>query len=384
MDKAISSDQAYRCIKALVELGGAHYVGDDLIIRNTLDDSIVGVETGIPPKNRPIAVFKVGMKVGDYVPLNPFADVITNSPERAWFNNKMMSFPGAIIHHLVQQMIKAAISEEDVPLRTSKFISKWMDKFDKKMLEEAGKIRPTEWAKIFYDRQKHCAQLQSDVGMAELKEKYGSRIRKSSWPVFTEVLKFLLQLPQNKKPESIMYTATIAAIPKVDAILHVVLEVVTRLDGAIKALSVQSVIDKINVKELTEYIKHIDIYREATRWFATASARKKQDVDTADDDNTAPWRTGTEEIAETSTTGGASVASEIASLKPTGMITNPRFVQGDWSSDVCSSDLYPAPGYYGAPPPPGYGAPGYAPTGFVDPYAMRRMNAQNEIASLRA
>ena len=58
MNKAIVSEDAHKFIKMLVELGGVHYVDGEQIIHSTATDSPVGVKVGIPPKRRPVAIFK--------------------------------------------------------------------------------------------------------------------------------------------------------------------------------------------------------------------------------------------------------------------------------------------------------------------------------------
>lgn len=336
MDKAIDSEQAFQFVKMLVELGGTHYLDSDLIIHSACNDAPVGVVTGTPPKKRPLAVFKQGMSVGEYVVLNPFTDVLGNSPERAWFMNKMRAFPGSIIGHLVHRMIEIGIAKDkDAGYKANKYVSKWVDKMDEKMLDEADRISAPAWATIFYDRTKRIAQLQSNIGTEDLKAELKTKIRKSTWPIFTEMVRTLLGLG-TKKPESLMYEATIVSIPKLDAILHLLMDVLNRLDEPIKTFTEI----EIPIKELNEHVKHISAYREATKWFASATSTDSND--TAVVDTAAPWQTqpkaaggvgsdGTvvkvEEVVPVGSTGSSPScdAATIAALTPVGVIYNDRF-----------------------------------------------------------
>lgn len=326
MDKAITSDSASQFIKQLVELGGIHYVDQDHIIRNSSDDTPVGVKTGIPAKNHPIAVFKQGMSVGDYVVLNPFTDVLGNSPERAWFVNKMCAFPGSIIRHVVMRMIEVGIAKDkESGYKANKFVSKWIDNIDEKLLEEAQRIPGKEWAVIFYDRTKRIAQLQSNIGYDELKAQFKTKIRKSSWPIFVDMLKTLLQL-NTKKPESLIYESELASIPKVDAILHLLISILERLDEPIK----QFTDVEIDVASLKENIDQIEMFREATKWFASATATPDADKQAAE--ATAPWASGSVvgangevSVVEPVATSPVEEAATIAKLTPVGVTYNPNY-----------------------------------------------------------
>ena len=369
MDKAVTADQAYECIKAFVELGGTHYIDKDSIVRSSLDDAPAGVEVGNPPRRKPIAVFKMGMKVGDYVPLNPFTDVLTRSPEREWFTNKLMAFPGSIVFHIVQRMIEEGISDKDSGIKVAKLISKWIGKMDAKMLEEAARIRPKHWCRIFYDRSTFTAQLQSDIGTDELKNEYKSRIRKSTWPVFTEMVRTILGLAANKKPESLMYTATIKAIPKVDAIMHLLVEVCDRIEEYVNILTEV----KIDLSNIKYHVKHLELYREATRWFAaaTASTEAKAPAPTSTAIR-APWQapsSGT--TLDMGTPDKQDARSIVSRLVPTGVVVNKNF--GSYGAISNPGGYPPAPGT-----PPVLGMPSGSYGGFAP-----QPNISSSIANLR-
>ena len=332
MDKALTAENCYEFIKELAELGGVHYVDPDLIIHSAIDDTPVSVNTGIPKRRKPVAIFKVGMKAGDYVVLNPFTDVAVSSPERAWFTNKMCAISGSIVSHLISQMIKVGLEKsKDAGYKANKFVSRWVEKMDKKLLDEANRIDPIEWAKIAYDRTARTAQLQSDIGLEKTKEKYANKIRKASWPIFVDMVKALLDLPQNKKPESLMYETKIASIPKIDAILHLLIDVLERLDNPIKIFTEI----KIDVKSLRKHIDNLQAYVEATSWFASGTGTA--DAETAVVPATvAPWQdpssaadSTAKEVAKLTAVGseatGEADMTEIANLTPAGVIYNSAY-----------------------------------------------------------
>lgn len=284
MDKAVTSEQAYQFMKMLIEVGDKYYIGEDHVVYNP-DDAPVGVEVGIPAKRRPIAIFKMGMPSGDYVVLNPFSDVLGKSPERAWFTSVMCAMPGALIKHTILSAIELGVDKKkDGSYKANKFISRWIDKMDKKLYEEADRIRNLDYLSVFYDRSKRIAQLQSEIGTDKAKDMYRAKIRKSSWPILTEMVKALLKIPENRKVEMLKYEATVVAIPKIDAILHLIIEAYSRMADPVEACTGI----KIPHKELAEHVKNLEAYRESLRWFA--SATNTSETTTAPvETEAAPW-----------------------------------------------------------------------------------------------
>ena len=352
MNKAVISEDAHKFIKMLVELGGVHYVDGEQIIHSTSTDAPVGVKVGIPPKRRPVAIFKEGMSVGDYVILNPFTDVCANSPERAWFVNKMCAFPGALIKRIIIGMIEIGTSKtKDAGYKANKFVSKWIGDMDQKMLEEVKRIDSIDWAVIFYDRGKMVAQLHSNIGYDDLKDQFKTKIRKSSWPIFVDMVKTLLKL-DDKKAESLVYKRTIVSIPKVDAILHLLADVLERLETPTKEFTDI----EIPVKEIKEHLANLEVYCEAVKYFASATA--SPDADKADD-KSSPWSinspvipSATPEVsAVIPQSNPAEEASNIANLRPVGVVYNEKFGMGVQGCGTIVNPQFVSPYQtYGMPP----------------------------------
>lgn len=326
MDKAMTSESAYQFVKALVELGGIYYVDKDQIIRSTADDSPKGVRTGTPPVNKPIALFKVGMKVGDYVALNPFTDILGESKERAWFTTHLALFPGYALKHSIYKMVELGVSDsKGGGYKANKFISKWIDKMDQKLLDEIDRIPTKMWGVIFYDKSKKTAQLQCNLGYEEFREEYKNRIRKSSWSVLTDMVKTFLQTG-TKKPESLMYESILLSMPKLDAIMHLLVDILKRMEVPLKEFGGI----EVDVKGFEAHLEHLEAYREALRWFSSATT--SPDANTSGVENaTVPW---SQDVAN-ATVGGtfapiapapADVSSDIASARPAGIIFNDQFM----------------------------------------------------------
>jgi hypothetical protein len=361
MDKAMTSENAYQFVKSLVELGGIYYVDKDQIIRSTADDSPKGVRTGTPPVNKPIALFKVGMKVGDYVALNPFTDILGESKERAWFTTHLALFPGYALKHSIYKMVELGVSDsKGGGYKANKFISKWIDKMDQKLLDEIDRIPTKMWAVIFYDKSKKTAQLQCNLGYEEFREEYKNRIRKSSWSVLTDMVKTFLQTG-TKKPESLMYESILLSMPKLDAIMHLLVDILKRMEVPLKEFGGI----EVDVKGFESHLEHLEAYREALRWFSSATT--SPDANTSGVENaTVPW---SQDVAN-ATVGGtfapvapapSDVSSDIASARPAGIIFNDQFMgpgavpAGGYMGGVVAGGPIVNPTFGGGVVPGGFG-----------------------------
>jgi len=326
MDKAMTSENAYQFVKSLVELGGIYYVDNEQIIRSSADDSPKGVRVGTPPVSKPIALFKVGMKAGDYVALNPFTDILGESKERAWFTTHLALFPGYALKHSIYKMVELGVSEsKGGGYKANKFISKWIEKMDQKLLDEIDRIPTKMWGVIFYDKSKKTAQLQCNLGYEEFREEYKNKVRKSSWVILCDMIRTFLQTG-SKKPESIMYESILLSMPKLDAIMHLLVDILKRMEVPLKEFGEI----EVDVKTLDEHLTHLEAYRESLRWFSSATT--SPDANTSGVENaTIPWSqdianaTVGGSFAPVTPTQGAS-SSEIAGAMPAGIIVNENFV----------------------------------------------------------
>lgn len=330
MDKALTSDNAYQFVKALVEFGDIYYVDRDLIIRQQADDEAVGVSVGTPPTRRPIAVFKTGMKVGDYVALNPFTDVLGDSKERAWFTLHMSILPGFMLKTAMYSAVKIALSKsKGSSYKANKFLSKWIEKIDEKLLDEIERLPPKKIAFIFYDRSKKTAQVQSDIGYEECREEYKNKVRKGSWSIINDMVKTFLQTG-TKRPESLTYESVILSMPKIDAIMHLLVDVIERMDTPLKEFTEF----KYDLPALKEHLRHIEAYREALRWFASATVTDEASSGIGD---IAPWPANATTAKPVKRDDGEETSS-IKDATPAGIILNPSFAGGVMSMGTGTPD----------------------------------------------
>lgn len=283
MEKSINNDTVYEFLKLLVELGGSHYVDKDQIIISGATDSPVGVKVG-GGKGKPVALFKSGASVNnDVVFLNPLVENLSSSPERDWFHNHLCMFPGSILKYTLSSIVEAATSKKkDVDYAAMDVVTQFMDKIDTKMLAEIDRIKAIEWGYIFYDSKDHVAQLQTDIFNEELEKKLKGKVRKSSWEVFRGFMQSIFGTDQIE--EHFTYTSTLLAIPKADAIFHVLIAAVSKMSSTVKKATN---ID-LHPTLLKNHLQNLEPYQKLWAWFTTGTAR--QAAEKTETSSTLPWQ----------------------------------------------------------------------------------------------
>ena len=318
MEKQISDENVYEFLKLLVELGNVYYIDKDQIIMQTANDEPVGVKSSNGKAMR-VALFKSGMPVmPDAIILNPLVENLAKNNEREWCFNHLCVFPGSILKHTLSTIVEAAASKKkDVDYSAMDVITNFMDKIDMKMLGEIDKIKAVEWGYIFYDNKTHTAQLQSDIFNEELEKKLKGKIRKSSWEVFRGFMQMVFGT--DKIEEHFTYTGTMVAIPKADAIFHVLIAAVSKMSSVVKKATDLD----LHPTLLKNHLQNLEPYQKLMGWFSTGTAQN--DNQKSVPASTLPWKKS--RIPEGSSVpmpGGAVSSGGVPkNALPAGVLTNP-------------------------------------------------------------
>ena len=318
-------------LKTLIELGDVHYIDNEGNILYSVDDSPVGVATKANGKevNKGICLFKEGMQPNPEVRiLNPFVQELGRRDEQDWFFNVLMALPGCLVTKTLQKLLELATSGDDADFKQSAILSPFIERIDKKFVQEIEKarIRPLELASIYYDKKEHIAQLQSDLFEEDWATEMKNKLRKSSIKLLRDIVGAMLKTDQ---PHEIYYSATIIGCPKFDAIVHCLLETIKRIQPMVEAL----LPIKLKVEELEVHVQNLAAYQKAMRWLApstTTSSQPTSPVKAAEvkaNDSTPPWRKPsvqsnplTPTLPSQSTAGGS-----FASAVPVGSRKPPQF-----------------------------------------------------------
>jgi len=305
MEQIINQDSVYAFLKLVTEFGGAYYVDMNQIILTTSDNSPIGVAVG--KKTLPVALFKDGMKVGNYVVLNPLVETLGKAPEREWFFQSRQLLIGGMLKQLFTRIVEIAIDKgKDTDYEKLDLVTAFYDKLDEKMLKEIDRIKVMEWAYIFYDKATHTAQLQSDIFNTQLQESLGNKIRKQSWEVFRGLMALIFGTDDIEA--KFTFTSANVAIPKADAIFHIMSMAANRLNPHVKKiLNVD-----LHPQVLASHLEHLEKYQKLIAWFATGTSA----ASVSSEKPAVPWGT-----APTKTSTGVPLP-EGANIGPVGIPTN--------------------------------------------------------------
>lgn len=331
MESNFSTNDVYSFLKLLVETGGVHYVDADHCIFRTDDRTPVGVKIGNgKDSTKQIALFKEGCKPPvNAVYLNPFDELLGQHPERDWFMNVISIIPGCLLLHSMKTMTDMINNKtKDTKFKAAEVLSDFSDRVDEKFAHELQKIRPLDAGMIFYDKQKHVAQLLCDFWQEEYVEKLKGKIRKSSIGLIQDMAKAMYG---SETPEEITYTATLLACPRFDAVVHVLVETLSRFSEKLEKI----VKIDLHAEELKQHLTHLEAYHKALQWLATSSASPVKTVSETDaiisGKKDVPWN-----VEAPGTTSGlpANVGSPCATggilgnVGPVGVTANPTFGGG--------------------------------------------------------
>lgn len=348
MEASFSNMDVYNFLKTLVEIGGVHYIDKDHCVFRSADNTPVGVKIGSGKDcNKQIALFKEGCKPPpNAIYLNPFDELLGAHPERDWFMNTISVMPGCLLLHTMKTMVDLINHKtKDTKFKTAQVLSKFVDRVDEKFAQELQKVNPLSPGVIFYDKQKHVAQLQCDFWNEDLVEKYNKdhpdhpltswfdqmskKMRKSSIQLIRDMT---VEIYGTETPEEITYTATVLACPKFDAVTHVLVEAISRIA---KILEKIKKID-LHVDELREHLNHIEAYHKALQWLATSSATSAKSVSETDAKvgavTSVPWKvqspvTSSGLPANVVTAGGAGTGF-LGNVEAVGVTKNPMYGGG--------------------------------------------------------
>ena len=307
MEKQFSPNDIREFIKTLVTLGDIHYVGADGVIMYSVNDTPVGVavKEGGKDKQMPIALYREGMTIGDYRLLNPFVEKLGKHDELDWFMNFLMVVPGCLMTKALMTMQELATDEKKDTdnFKAAAALADFIGRIDQKFAKELKKFRPLELGLIYYDKKEHIAQFQSDFFDEEASKNLASSMRKASFELIKE---FIAKMLGTDKPHQLYYNASVIGCPKFDAIVHVLVDVLDRIDEYVEPLLGIN----LHVQELKQHLENLEAYQKAMRFLASSasSARQTEDADKAKKEAKAP-KTIAQMVAENSPWSKAAVGA---------------------------------------------------------------------------
>ena len=273
---SFNADDVYDFLKTTIEVGDVFYIDSENRVIDKTTDEFVGVRThgGKNAMNKAIALYKQNAKINpDVVTLNPFTEVVGYYPEKDWYFGFLQVLPGCLIRQAIKSVAEFALNKEkDAGFKAADIMSDFVGRIDKTFLKELEheSLRGSQLGFIFYKREKQTAQLQSSVFADDFESKVKGRLRVSSIRLIKDMVKYFLE---TDKPTQIYYEATLIGCPRLDAIFHVLLDVLKRIGTKYENLTGVD----LHVAELDAHAQHLEAYHKAMQWYASSSSSPVKD-----------------------------------------------------------------------------------------------------------
>lgn len=254
----------------LVELGGFFSVDESLYVHQGEEDGEkVYLEVG--ETKRPLMIYTDKISSSDPIVLNPFSELLADSPDRKWFYVTRPVVLTGMIRETMRAVIEAAITIKDkkksdeVPIDLVPYVSKVVDVVDAKLVEELNTITKNfkdflniVWRKKTKEAALVCGLYDDDNFMVQF-----PKIRKKSWDAFRLVLETVL----GKKPTEIRATSKLMSCPRFEAFTKVLGEALEAVDRFKQLTGIE-----LCMPQYWEHWKNIPLYHEKARWLSQSTA----------------------------------------------------------------------------------------------------------------
>lgn len=209
--------------------------------------------------------------------LNPLNETSVTTPDQLLFYSALNSTVSQWLARIVQFVIDECVRLKDdknaaVDPNVVKILTPFISKVDEKLSAEFEKIRGAgykDFCNIYYNRTKKCSTLL--MGIEDETGDYqklfpNGHIRKKSWSILNDIIRFILKVPDDKKiKEEYFHSTEKVDCPKFTTFSHVWIKVWECIDPYLGFYGkVDS--DPETITALKEHFKNIPIYKECVSW----------------------------------------------------------------------------------------------------------------------
>lgn len=329
------SNEVGSFIKALIEVGGIHYVEEspDKIIRNVSDDSPVNITVDGRPV--PLAIF--GTNNPEVIMVNPFIEGDAENGKATWLYQSSNLILAAHIRKIMMVLLETGAASKkkggtDEPNRkATEMVSKWVTSIDDKMIKEFNTLSSnlTDFCCIYYNKNNKRSEFRCIIAN-EAQRKAFSTIRKGTWEVLEGLLYTILQVENLAEFD---YTPQLISVPLLEAYTHTLVEVYDKLQDAM------SLIDRHDkhIPALRSHLKYLSDYYHYAKMYKTPSTASYP---------SAPAPVAPAQYGPYGINGGSGYVSNVpapAYTAPMGMVSTYSYGVPNVPAPVCGFTSGPAP-----------------------------------------
>lgn len=209
--------------------------------------------------------------------LNPLSETSVLSAEQLLFYSGLSTVMSQWLQRIMTVIIdQCVLLKEDknatVDPKLVQYLTPFISKIDEKLVGELEKIRGAghkDFANIYYNRTKKSSTLK--IGLEDETGDYQkqfptSHVRKRSWGVLTDLVRFILKVPADKKISE-YYSCSTEKIecPRFSTFTDVWIRIWECMDPYLDLLDNYHS-DPETIEAIKEHLKNVPVYRECVTW----------------------------------------------------------------------------------------------------------------------
>lgn len=280
-------------LKLLVELSGFY------VVDNSPDKFIRGKSSGDPEflmdgkEQKQLALY--GTKSAEALIVNPLAEGEANSERNSWFYLALNKGLAGDLTFLMSKLLrigadqhkKTKSDESKTPdKKVIELLTSNVQQMDEKLCKEFQQIsKQQNFINIHYNKTQHKGEVKC-LFFIEAQKKAFPNIRKSSWPIFEDILGKLLGI---RNLTDFDYKPTVQALPLFESTVNILLKIYQRIQPWMKIFDCGPT--EAQLGELESHLKYLNEYYEVAKWCvaptngATMQVNKTQNIG----NNIVPW-----------------------------------------------------------------------------------------------
>ena len=270
----ITNETALEFIRLLTNLGGVDMLKEPEMIILDPEGNPRCVKDG--DQLKPIQIIMSGMVKDDNNFLfNPFKSVEGNNPAYIWFYTSRCNNVAVVTKRIILALVERGVVKESTnDYEHLQLIADISEACDDKMLQEleGAKLNAADILRVFYDKRIKTAEAQTLLFSDEIETQH--KLRKKTWATIRKIFRTIFELGDDEMTMSgYQYRAKVMHIPEIDAKLHVLNQIIAKLEKWSHIVNV-----KFEPEVFSKHLENLEQYSRMFAWFTARSTKEGQTV----------------------------------------------------------------------------------------------------------
>lgn len=274
-EKVVNNRKVTDMLKKMLQLGDAFVVDiNNMVHYVTTPDEPIYVPVNNKLKKK-LYIYSTDIKDPDALIINPLSETLSGGAERLIFYSSLSHVLSQWLYRILNLIVEESakqknVDKNEIDPKILTILTPFIDRIDEKTPAELERLKNAglkDFCNIYYNRTKKKSTLL--MGFEDETGDYiksNSKIRKKSWEVFTDICKYILEVPKEEKIKDV-YTASTEKIefPQFTTFSSVWIRAWEKLNKYLDWFDNHHTDDDL-ITSLKEHINNAPIYRECVTW----------------------------------------------------------------------------------------------------------------------